>query len=77
MLSKIWNFIVKIFSYKNEKLEEAVKVVVDDLTQSENVSVTVNEVKVKKKSTRKPKSTPKMKVVKEAKPKTKKTTKKK
>lgn len=77
MLSKIWNFIVKIFSYKNEKLEEAVKVVVDDLTQSENVSVTVNEVKVKKKSTRKPKSTPKMKVVKEVKPRAKKTTKKK
>lgn len=75
MLNKIWNFIVKIFSYKNEKLEEAVKVVVDDLTQPQEVSVTVNEVAVKKKPTRKPKAAPKMKATKEAK--TKKTSKKK
>lgn len=77
MLNKIWNFLVKIFSYKNEKLEEAVQIVVEDLTEPQEVSVTVDEVKVKKKPTVKSKSTPKMKATKEAKPKSKKTIKKK
>ena len=75
MLNKIWNFIVKIFSYKNEKLEEAVQNAVDSATHPQEISVTTNQVTVKMKSTKKPKSAPKMKATKEAK--TKKTSKKK
>ena len=50
--------------YKNEKLEEAVQTVVDNMTEGQNVSVTTKEVEVKKKPTKKPKSATKMKATK-------------